>query len=541
MAINDQTIRRDFLKFAGAGVAGATLSSIASLHAQTPRAHLNGLLNVMEFGARGDGQTLDTAAINKAIEAAAAKGGGTVYVPAGKYLCYSVHLKSNVALFLDQGATIIAADTPMQGFSAGSSQGYDAAEPDLPTAVFQDYGHNHWHNSLIWGEGLQNVAILGTGLIWGRGLSRGAYRDTPVAERPGVGNKAIALKNCINVTLSDFSVLKGGHFAILLTGVDNVTIDNLKIDTNRDGMDIDCCKNVRVSNCSVNSPWDDGICLKCSYALGHARPTENVTITNCFVSGKYEIGAMLDGSWKPLTNQSSPGNKLFWSGRIKCGTESTGGFRNITVSNCVFERSRGFALQAMDGAAIEDITFTNNAMREASSGPFYIRLGGRMRAPAGTPVGSIKRVLISNLVSSGAVVQASMIQGFPGHYVEDIKLSDIYCHQVGGRAVFEGIPPEVDPKKTEPGGFRDQPAYGLYVRHAKNIEASHLEFATAAPDGRPAIWLHDVDGFDLFRLRIAAGTAAADLHEVSNFRLFGSQFVEDAVSKGATTKTIAGL
>ena len=120
------------------------------------------------------------------------------------------------------------------------------------------------------------------------------------AEQPGVGNKAIALKHCYNVVLRDFSILKGGHFGLLLTGVDNVTIDNLKIDTDRDGMDIDCCRNVRVSNCTVNSPWDDGICPKSSYALGYPRATENVTISNCYVTGTYEIGSVLDGSFRKL-------------------------------------------------------------------------------------------------------------------------------------------------------------------------------------------------------------------------------------------------
>ena len=111
-----------------------------------------------------------------------------------------------------------------------------------------------------------------------------------------MGNKAISLKNCHHVTLRDFSVLEGGHFAILATGVDNLTLDNLILDTNRDGMDIDCCRNVRVSNCSVNSPWDDGICLKSSFGLGYARSTEMVTITNCFVTGGYQLGTLLDGT-----------------------------------------------------------------------------------------------------------------------------------------------------------------------------------------------------------------------------------------------------
>src|SRR5208282_2065095 len=172
--------------------------------------------------------------------------GGTVYFPAGSYLCHSIHLKSKIALYLDRGATIVAADSPAPG---SSGPAYDAAEPNT-WDHYQDFGHSHFHNSLIWGKGLSRG--------WGAG---------PKAEDSGVGNKAISLKNCRNVTLRDFSILHGGHFGILATGVDNLTIDNLLIDTNRDGMDVDCCRNVRISNCSVNSPWDDAICPKSSFAL----------------------------------------------------------------------------------------------------------------------------------------------------------------------------------------------------------------------------------------------------------------------------------
>ncbi|HKC63669.1 MAG TPA: glycosyl hydrolase family 28-related protein, partial [Pyrinomonadaceae bacterium] len=253
--------------------------------------------DVRAFGAKGDGRTLDTPAINSAIEKAASAGGGTVRFPAGTYLSVSIHLKSNITLYLDQGATILAAD-PKEGFK------YDLPEPNQ-WDKYQDFGHSHWHNSLIWGENLENVSILGPGRIWGKGLVRSGSQsrtqeqndalrnkqpnkqDAPFgypspgdAVEPGWGNKTISLKLCRNVILRDFSILHGGHFAILATGVDNLTIDNLKIDTNRDGIDIDACRQVRVSNCSVNSPFDDGICPKSSYALGFARATENVTITN---------------------------------------------------------------------------------------------------------------------------------------------------------------------------------------------------------------------------------------------------------------------
>src|SRR4051812_49185684 len=319
--------------------------------------------DIKTFGATGDGKTLDTAAINKAIEAAAAAGGGTVVFPAGNFLSYSIHLKSHVGLYLDTGATLIAAEP-----AADLSSGFDAAEPNPGTDQYEDFGHSHWHNSFIWGEDLEDIAITGPGKIFGRGLSRGAsVRFDPAPEvrgsRPenalpaswraelakqkpgpfgtpgndtlpaGVGNKAIALKNCRNVIFRDFTIYHGGHFGILATGVDNWTCDNLKIDTNRDGIDFDCCQNVRVSNCTVNSPNDDGICPKSSYGLGKVRMTENITITNCQVSG-FDEGSLLDGTRKRRDEHTFGHGP---TGRIKCGTESNGGFRNITISNCVFE------------------------------------------------------------------------------------------------------------------------------------------------------------------------------------------------------------
>ncbi len=225
--------------------------------------------NVLDFGAKGDGKTLDSPSINRAIEVTAAKGGGTVYFPAGTYLSVTLRLKSNISLYLDQGAVILAA-SPSDGYK------YDDPEPNKwgDSLQYQDFGHSHWRNSLIWGESLHDISIIGPGLIWGKGLERGTSKVA------GSGNKAIALKWCRNVILRDFSILNGGWFGILATGVDNFTINNLKIDTNRDGIDIDCCANVRVSDCTVNSPRDDGICLKSSYGLGIPKPTEHVTITN---------------------------------------------------------------------------------------------------------------------------------------------------------------------------------------------------------------------------------------------------------------------
>src|SRR5579863_3433645 len=182
--------RRNFLKSAGAGIAASAFAGLpvatgaaAARPSQSPSPG-SANFDVTSFGAKADGKSLDSPAINRAIEAAAAAGGGNIVFPGGTYLCYSIHLKSNISLVLAPGATILAADPPADP----NAPAYDLAESNAPWEHYQDFGHNHWHNSLIWGEGLENVGIVGPGLIHGKGLSRG-YGDGPKAETPGVANK----------------------------------------------------------------------------------------------------------------------------------------------------------------------------------------------------------------------------------------------------------------------------------------------------------------------------------------------------------------
>ena len=593
----ETNLRRDFLRLAGAGVTGAALTVKADQAPAHPAANFPAAasFDVRTFGATGDGKTLDTAAINKTIDRAAAAGGGTVFFPAGNYLSYSIHLKSNVALHLDAGATIIAADPPAAG-----AAGYDLAEPNQ-WDMYQDFGHSHFRNSLLWGEEIENIAIVGTGRIWGKGLSRGTGQG-PDAHVPGVGNKSISLKNCHNVLLRDFSILHGGHFGILATGIDNLTIDNLKIDTNRDGMDVDACRNVRISNCYVNSPWDDGICLKADYALGRAKQTEYVTITNCYVSGCWEEGTLLDGTYKRF----APDVRVPHTGRIKFGTESNGGFRNITISNCVFEGCQGLALETVDGAILEDVTITNISMRDIISAPIFMRLGDRMRGPDNTPVGTLKRVIISNLVCSNSVSRlGSIISGIAGHEIEDVKISNIQIlHQGGGTkedAAYQ--PPEYEDMYPEPGMFlgnyransrtpdgrwlpegagrggagrgpaapgtpagigatalgqpgaapgqgrgaqgapanqHSMPSHGFYVRHVKGIQFDNIEIRTDKEDLRPAFVLDEVEDADFFRIKVphAAGVPAFALHKVSDFAVHMCSDVPDTQLKTVDNKTL---
>jgi polygalacturonase len=540
--------RRELLRMSALGLGAVVGSALPEAHAApyAPAAPAGpGLFDIRSYGAVGDGKAIDSPAINKAIDAAAAAGGGTVVFPPGTWLSFSIHMKSHVGLYLSQGATLLAADSPLPGATTGYNGGtYDAAEANAPWEDYQDYGHNHWHNSLIWGEGISDISITGPGLIYGKGLSFGANRTARgnypiyVAEQAGVGNKSIALKNCHNVLLRDFSILKGGHFGLLLTGVDNLTIDNLTIDTDRDGMDIDCCRNVHVSNCTVNSPWDDGICPKSSYALGYARATENVTITNCYVTGDYELGTVLDGTFKRFAADARVGR----TGRIKCGTESNGGFKNITISNCVFDTCNGLALESEDGALCEDIAISNITMRGIVSAPIFVRLGARLRGPKETTkVGTMRRILISNLTSYNCASRlCSILSGIPDYAIEDLKLDNIYQHSLGGAAQdsLSIRPPEFENKYPDPGMFGPMPSQGFFLRHIQNLEFSHVEVAAASPDPRPSFYLDNVNRADFIAVTAPKGIAAFHLDKVTDLRILLSRAAKDTQMESADNQTL---
>ncbi|BET68062.1 glycoside hydrolase family 28 protein [Opitutales bacterium ASA1] len=510
--------------------------------------------NVRDHGALGDGTTLDTEAINAAVSAASAAGGGTVFFPAGTYLSFSIRLRSHVALHLDQGAVLLAADPR---FDAG---GFDAAEPNEWGDVhrYQDFGHSHWHNSLIHGEHLENVSITGPGLIHGAGLTRTSQ------SRPGIGNKAIALKLCRNVVLRDFSMLQCGHFALLATGVDNLTIDNLKVDTNRDALDIDCCRHVRISNCTVNTMNDDGIVLKSSYALGFLRATENVTITNCEVSG-FDPGSVLDGTYR--RNQRLAPDRDGPTGRIKLGTESNGGFRNIVVSNCVFDRCRGLALETVDGGVIEDVVVSNITMRDLDNSPLFVRIGNRARGPAGTPVGAIRRVKISHVVAYGADARySSIIGGLRDHPIEDLEVSDVRFVYTGGITMEQvatqpaemtnpffmcgqkgaGGPrdpyavPELEKGYPEPSAFGIMPSYGLYLRHARRVTLRNVSLSYLEHDERVPIVLDQVEDVCLERVdaRRAEGVPVVVLRDVRDVEFVRCRGIADTRIESAARATL---
>ena len=465
-------------------------------------------LNVRDFGAAGDGRKLDSPAINRAIGAAAAMGGGTVVIPAGTYLSGSIHLQSNIHLVIDAGATVVGAPQEMNV--------YDETEP-FTLGGYQDGGHCFFHNSLIWGENLTNVFITGHGMISGGGLVRSDkildqmvgfdHFDPPhtnAAPPVRLGNKAIALKLCRNVLVRDVTIYHGGHFAVLVTGCDNLTVDNVTMDTDRDGIDIDCCRNTMVSNCRINSPNDDGLCPKSTYALGEWRPTENLTIVNCQVFG-YEVGSLIDGTLKPSRNHN---------GRIKFGTESSGGFRNCTVANCTFRNCRGLAIEEVDGGIMENITVNNVTMMEVPDYAVYITTGSRNRTPGVTTPSRGRNILISNVVADGVGKMSGIqIMGLPEQPVEGVRIENVRLTSNGGGTAEEAAvqPKELGTGYPEPRKLGVLPAYGVYARHVKDLELANITVNFLTNDLRSAASFADIQGLEIdhFKPEVAPGVKAA--------------------------------
>ena len=447
--------------------------------------------NVRDFGAKGDGVAIDSPAINAAIDKVAENGGGTIVFPAGTYLSYSIRLKSNITFKLEKGAVIKAAKETAE-------VGYDLPEPN-EWDMYQDFGHSHWKNSLIWGIGLENLKFIGEGMIDGTDvLSRGQARPGGPAE----ANKAIALKECKNVTVTGLKFLNCGHFVFLFTGVDDLVIDHVTADTIRDAFDIDCCKNVKITNCYVNSLNDDGIVLKCSYGLGYAKATENVLIENCHVSG-YDPGTFIGGTFgKTITaapDRDGP------TGRIKLGTESNGGFINITVKNCTFTHCRGLALETVDGARLENINVSGLKMKDIVNSPIYIRIGDRMRGPKDLPASVARNITISDVTVEDADCRyACIICGLPGNPVENVLLKNINISYKGGLTKNDFRTQNgANPFFLRNGGYPEpsahgiQPAWGLSMSYAKGIRLENVTMTLQQPDEREKIYLGpEVEDFE---------------------------------------------
>ncbi len=486
----------------------AFLTGAAALVAAPAFAATRGFFDVRDFGARGDGVTVDSPAVKAANKA----GGGTVVLTAGHYLSFSIRLLDHVTLLLAEGCVLEAADPVLH------KGGYDLPESDFEEE-FQDFGITQFHCSLIYGDGANDVAVIGRGLIHGVGLLRedaGAHWHGVAGWHPGwsrkddpkdmamngKGIRAIGFKSCRNVLVRDVTILQGGHFSCHLLGCTNVLVDGITVDTDRDGIDIDCCRDVRVRDCLVNAPKDDAIVVKSSYALNEKIVCENISITGCKTSG-YLMGSVLDGTYQ-LSDYPSV-DDVGVLGRIKLGTESNGGFRNILIDACTCDNTRGILVGVVDGGVLEDVTVSNIILRNPVNHPLFVRQAARLRAPAGTVVGACRRVRFSDIEVSGAKM-ACGVQGIADGIISDVSFSGIHVAYAGGGLPADAaiVPVEKREASLEVSFMKALPAYGFYGRQATGLVLRDCSFTVDSPDARPAVVLDRVSGADIDGLRTAS-------------------------------------
>jgi len=421
----------------------ACLCCFITTHAQN--------FNIKDYRAVGDGKTINTSAIQRAVDACARNGGGTVIVPAGVFLTGMVNLKSNVNFHVGPGAIL-------QGIAKGAK-----------------------YTSLLLIDSAEHVSVTGEGIIFGDGKNFPVIESYP--DRPYL----IFARNSKNVKIENVTLRHSAAWALRLFGCEGVIIKGISIyshaNFNNDGIDIDS-KDVIVSDCRVDS-GDDGICLKND---DPKRPCENITITNCIVASNCNM--------------------------IKMGTSSVSGFKNISISNCVFRKASesplhhwndaptnyiadritgisGIALEIVDGGHMDQISISNISMTGVQT-PIFIRLGSR-----NNPTGSLKNVIISNVNATSASRMASAISAVPGFYIENVSLRDVIFKHTGGGTLadYQAAVPENEKGYPENRMFGwTLPAYGLYVRHVKNLSLDNVQLQLMNADSRPAVWLEDVHG-----------------------------------------------
>jgi polygalacturonase len=495
--------RRDFLA-GSAGLGGAcAVLPIQSLSARAADS-APPQFNVREFGATGDGTTLDTRSLQAAIDACAKAGGGTVWLPPGSYRSGTLFLKSRTELHLEAGAVLL-----------GSK---DLADYPITVPALRSYTDNYTERSLIYAEDQTQIMLSGRGVIDGQGASfKGPYKVRPYL---------IRMIGCRDVSVRDLTLKDSPMWVQHYLGCEGVRVDGLtvrsKVNANNDGLDIDGCSQVRVADCDISS-GDDAIVLKSTLD----RPCRNVVIANCILSSDCNA--------------------------FKLGTESNGGFENIVLSNCAIHDTRlaGLALELVDGGVMDGVSISNVTMRNARGG-IFIRLGNRARpfkeGMDKPGLGTLRNVNISDVFATGLDRTGCSISGLPEKPAESISLNNIRLSFVGGGTDADARrqPAEQADKYPEYSMFGVLPAFGLYCRHLRGLRLAGVSMAVSAPEARPSLVCDDVEDLDLFAWSC---DAAASVHpvvrlaEVRNALLHGCRVLRDAALflrvEGASSQNIS--
>lgn len=477
--------RRELLTTMGLLAVGTPLSAAPLSISSNPKSGLR-IFDVTEFGATGDGKTLDAASINRAIEACHASGGGVAYLPPGTYLSGTVVLQSNVTLYLEAGATLLGSKN-LDDYSAQAGPPANA-----------DAGQKH----LVFARDAENVGLAGPGRIDGQGANFWTPngRVEPPPEDAWKDNIAHGWKplprpspmlefyNCKNLRIEDVCIENSPGWTLRPINCDNVFIRGIKIKNpvygcNTDGIDATCCHNVFISDCLIDT-GDDAICLKSENPYGgELRVSKNITVTNCVISG------CCNG--------------------LKIGTATHGGFENVVITNCVIfnedvplpsRMECGIAIEVVDGGWVEGVIISNIRMQRTRT-PIFIRRGNRRPRPDGTP-GTLRGVMIENVHASNSLL-TNVITGLPGFPVEDVTLSNIRIdtEEAGDAKWVTRKIPELPKAYPNSKSFGRMPAFGVYARHTTGLRLRNLEFKSASKEARPAIFCEDVQDLEIAGLR----------------------------------------
>ena len=418
--------------------------------------------SILDFGAKPDSKILCTQAIQNAIDRCADNGGGTVYFPAGEWLTGTVYLQSHVTLWLDSGCLLLGSKEKKDYGRARKLSGKESE-------TFSYWG-------IIAGKNLEKIAIRGRGTIDGQGINF-KYKNGP---RP----KNVYLEGCTDVLIEGVRMRSAGSWMQHYRRCERLTIRDIAVfnhvSYNNDGLNIDSCRDVVITGCTIDSD-DDAIVLK-SLSL---TPCENVTISDCIVSSHCNS--------------------------IKMGTESGGGFQNIAVTNCticsprysevIYGRQRGLAgvaLEIVDGGTLDRVAISNLTIRGVTV-PIFMRLGNRARIyeedQSKPGVGKFSNVIISNIVATECSKIGCSITGLPGHAIENVTLSNVQLAFEGGGTKDDALLdiPEKPASYPESTMFGTLPAYGFFCRHVRGLRFHNLRLETSTPDYRHAIVFDDVN------------------------------------------------
>ena len=448
-------------------------------------------ISVTNFGAVADGTTLNTLAIQKAIDVCSQKGGGVVAFPAGRYLTGTVQLKDGVTLYLANQAVI-----------CGSTNANDYLNLD-PFKSGSD-GNEQMGYALIIGKDVKNVGLDGPGVLDGQGAAlrkaEGKYNRRPFLVR---------WVRCTGVTVHDVTLTGSGAWTMNFFQSQNVSIQHVRIHSvglgNNDGIDVDSSHSVRITDCDIES-GDDAICVKAT----SAQPCRDITVTGCELN----------------TSCSA----------IKLGTESLGDFENIQISQCEIRKARlaGIALYSVDGSHLHDVTLDHITMDNVGV-PVSVRLGSRLKTfrPGDfpKPPGSLFNIIIKNVQATNAQNIGILINGIPGHPVANLNLENIQIEMTsGGKAQDATMQlPENEAAYPDIGMFGHAiPAYGFYLRHASGITLTNVIISSKRADQRPVMMCWDVDGLTLdgFTAPLVEGIAPAVYHEVEHLVVRNSPTLE---------------